>query len=123
MATKKNIRRNEQGITIMEVLIAMVILSLSLLLLLNMAMVALDGNDWSDRTTRATVLLQQKLEELRADSDPADGADTSSGVSRSWTVTDVGHHLRRIEVLAQWEDVRSQAKSNSVTAYIQVEPD
>ena len=45
MATKKNIRLNEQGITIMEVLIAMIILSLSLLLLLNMAMVALDGND------------------------------------------------------------------------------
>jgi len=123
MATKKHIRFNEQGITIMEVLIAMVILSLSLLLLLNMAMVALDGNDWSDRTTRATVLLQQKLEELRAESDPADGADTSGGVSRSWTVTDVGHHLRRIEVLAQWEDVRSQAKSNAVTAYIQVDPD
>jgi Tfp pilus assembly protein PilV len=123
MATKKNIRLNEQGITIMEVLIAMIILSLSLLLLLNMAMVALDGNDWSDRTTRATVLLQQKLEELRAQDDPADGADTASGISRSWTVTDVGHHLRRIDIQAQWEDVRAQAKSNSVTAYIQVIPD
>lgn len=123
MATKKNIRLNQQGITIMEVLIAMVILSLSLLLLLNMAMVALDGNDWSDRTTRATVLMQQKIEELRADDDPADGADTASGISRSWTVTDVGHHLRRIDILAQWEDVRAQAKSNSVTAYIQVIPD
>ena len=123
MATKKNIRLNQQGITIMEVLIAMVILSLSLLLLLNMAMVALDGNDWSDRTTRATVLMQQKLEELRGDDDPADGADTASGISRTWTVTDVGHHLRRIDILAQWEDVRAQAKSNSVTAYIQVIPD
>ena len=121
MVTKKNIRSNEQGITIMEVLIAMIILSLSLLLLLNMAMVALDGNDWSDRTTRATVLLQQKLEELRNESDPSDGADTSGGISRSWTVTDVGHHLRRIDVLAQWEDVRSKAKSNTVTAYIQVD--
>ena len=121
MVTKKNIRSNEQGITIMEVLIAMIILSLSLLLLLNMAMVALDGNDWSDRTTRATVLLQQKLEELRNESDPADGADTSGGISRSWTVTDLGHHLRRIDVLAQWEDVRSKAKSNTVTAYVQTD--
>lgn len=123
MTKKNNNRNNEQGITIMEVLIAMVVLSLSLLLLLNMAMVALDGNDWSDRTTRATVLLQQKLEELRSDSEPASGADTSGGVSRTWTVTDVGHHLRRIDVMAQWEDVRSQSKANSVTAYIQVEPD
>lgn len=123
MDTKNRNRLNEQGITILEVLIAMIVLSLSLLLLLNMAMVALDGNDWSDRTTRATVLLQQKLEELRSDVLPASGADTASGITRSWTVTDVGHHLRRIEVLAQWEDVRAQAKSNSVTAYIQVEPD
>lgn len=123
MTTKTKIRLNEQGITIMEVLIAMLILSLSLLLLLNMAMVALDGNDWSDRTTRATVLLQQKLEELRAEDDPADGNDTAGGISRTWTVTDVGHHLRRIDILAQWEDVRAQAKSNSVTAYIQVIPD
>jgi Tfp pilus assembly protein PilV len=121
MDTKKHNRLNQQGITIMEVLIAMVILSLSLLLLLNMAMVALDGNDWSDRTTRATVLLQQKLEELRTDDDPASGADTASGISRTWTVTDVGSHLRRIDLLAQWEDVRSKSKSNSVTAYIQVD--
>ena len=67
--------------------------------------------------------MQQKLEELRGDDDPADGADTASGISRTWTVTDVGHHLRRIDILAQWEDVRAQAKSNSVTAYIQVIPD
>ncbi len=123
MATKKNTRLNQRGITIMEVLIAMIVLSLSLLLLLNMAMVALDGNDWSDRTTRATVLIQQKLEELRSEADPADGADTASGISRSWTVTDVGHHLRRIDVLAQWEDIRAQAKSNTVTAYVQVQSD
>ncbi len=56
---------NQDGISILEVLIAMIILSMALLLLLNMAMVALDGNDWSNKTTVATQMLQEKLEQLR----------------------------------------------------------
>ena len=51
--------KQEAGFTILEVLIAMIILSISLLVLLNMAMVALDGNDWSNNTTVATQLLQE----------------------------------------------------------------
>ncbi|MEE8577304.1 MAG: prepilin-type N-terminal cleavage/methylation domain-containing protein, partial [candidate division Zixibacteria bacterium] len=58
--------RNQEGVTLLEVLIAMIILSVSLLLLLNMAMVALDGNDWANNTTIATQLMQQKLEQLRS---------------------------------------------------------
>ena len=46
--------KNQDGVTILEVLIAMIILSLALLLLLNMAMVALDGNDWANNMTVAT---------------------------------------------------------------------
>ena len=113
--------RNQHGISILEVMIAMVVLSLSLLLLLNMAMVALDGNDWSNKTTVATQMLQQKLEELRATPNPTSGSDSTSGVARTWTVTDVGNHLRRLDVLTQWSDVRAHTKSNSVTAYIQTD--
>ena len=109
---------NEKGITILEVMIAVVILSLSLLLLLNMAMIAVDGNDWSNKTTRATQMMQQKLEELRAQADPSSGTDNTDGVTRTWTVTDVSNHLRRIDVQTQWQDVRSLTKTNSVTAYI-----
>jgi Tfp pilus assembly protein PilV len=112
---------NQKGITILEVMIAVVILSLSLLLLLNMAMVAVDGNDWSNKTTRATQLMQQKLEELRSSGNPVSGTDNSSGVSRTWTVTDVGNHLRRIDVQTQWQDIRALTKTNSVTAYIQTD--
>ena len=81
---KNRIRKNERGITILEVLIAMIILSFSLLLLLNMAMVALDGNDWSNKTTVATQLMQQKLEQLRSVKDVAltDGSDSAQGTGR-----------------------------------------
>lgn len=112
--------RTEKGISMLEVLIAMIILSMALLVLLNMAMVALDGNHWSDRTTAATQMLQQKLEQMRADvaSGLADGEDTVDNIYRRWTVTNVGNHLRKVEVEAIWLDLRQDKRSNKVTALI-----
>lgn len=112
---------NERGISILEVLIAMLILSMSLLLLLNMAMVALDGNDWSNKTTIATQLMQEKLEELRATQDLSDGSDSSHGVARSWEISDAGNHLRRIDVNVVWQDVRSRTKTNNMTAFVRTD--
>ena len=112
---------NNSGFTILEVIIAILILSMSLLLLLNMAMVALDGNDWSNRTTNATQLIQEKLEQLRSNSSPAGGNDVVNGVTRTWVVSDAGNHLRRIDISVQWEDVKSQDHTNSITTYIRTD--
>ena len=109
------------GITILEVLIAMIILSMSLLLLLNMAMVALDGNDWSNKTTVATQLMQQKLEEIRASGILVNGSDTVSGVSRSWTVSNAGSHLRTVSINLTWEDVRARMHVDSMSALIRTD--
>lgn len=112
--------KSEKGISMLEVLIAMIILSMALLVLLNMAMVALDGNHWSDRTTVATQLLQQKLEQMRADvaDGLVSGTDTVDNIYRKWTVTNVGNHLRQVEVEAIWLDLRQDRRSNTVTALI-----
>jgi type II secretion system protein I len=112
---------SQDGITLLEVMVAMIILSISLLLLLDMAMVALDGNDWSNKTTLATQMLQEKLEELRSTEALADGSDSVEGISRNWTVTTVSSHLRRVDVQVQWQDVRSRTKSNSMTAFIKTD--
>ncbi|MEW6051283.1 MAG: prepilin-type N-terminal cleavage/methylation domain-containing protein [Candidatus Zixiibacteriota bacterium] len=112
---------SEAGITLLEVMVAMIILSISLLLLLDMAMVALDGNDWSNKTTLATQMLQEKLEELRSTAALVDGSDSADGIARSWTVTNVGSHLRRVDVQVQWQDVRSRTKSNTMTAFIKTD--
>jgi len=117
------ISTNEKGITILEVLIAMIILSMALLLLLNMAMVALDGNDWSNKTTIATNLLQEKIEQLRGLDDLPIGtySDTIGDVVRSWQVVSAGNYLRQVDVLVIWEDIRSQTKTNSMTTYIRTD--
>ena len=113
--------QNQNGITLLEVLIAMIILSLALLVLLNMAMVALDGNDWANNTTVATQLMQEKLEQLRGDVNPTGGADTVGDVSRTWSVTPVSSHLRRVDVSVNWHDISGTAKTNSLTSYIRTD--
>jgi Tfp pilus assembly protein PilV len=113
----------EKGITILEVLIAMIILSMALLLLMNMAMVALDGNDWSNKTTIATNLLQEKIEQFRGMSDlpVGNGSDTVGEVVRNWRVSSAGNHLRQVDVQVVWEDIKSQTKTNSMTTFIRTD--
>ncbi len=118
---KKRRLSKETGITILEVMIAMIILSISLLLLLNMAMVALDGNDWSNKTTLATQVLQEKIEQLRNTTTLSGGSDSAGGIARSWTITNLGSHLRRVDVQVTWKDVRKKTMTNSMSAVIQTD--
>ena len=114
---------NQDGITLLEVLIAMVILGFALLVLMNMAMVALDGNDWSNKTTAATQLMQEKLEQLRTlkDVGMTNGSDTAGGFTRRWSITSEGSHLRKIDVEIEWEDVRAKKMTNRMTALVRTD--
>ena len=110
--------RKEEGFTILEVMVSMIILTLSLLLLLNMAMLALEGNDWSNKATASTQLIQEKLEELRTDKNLDDGSDTLNGIAREWKVSTVANHLRRVDIVASWQNQEGNTLENSMTAYI-----
>lgn len=117
--TKIVLKTGQKGFTILEVMIAMIIIGVSLLLLLNMGMVALDGNDWANQTTRATQLMQEKLESLRtAGSQIESGQDTVSGITRNWEVATAGDFLKRVDVVVEWEDVRSRIHADTMTAFI-----
>lgn len=113
--------QNQNGITLLEVLISMIILSLAVLVLLNMALVALDSNDWANRTTVATQLMQEKLEQLRSVQNPTSGSDTIAGIERAWSVTPVSSHLREVIVRVDWDDLRNTRKSNALTSYIRTD--
>ena len=120
---KMKIVKNERGITLLEVMIALVITSLSLIMLLNMAMIALDGNDWANKTTLANQLLQEKLEQLRGQGPSAlqSGSDTTQGLTRTWTVTSLGNHLRQVDVQIVWDDIKAQQHTSSLTAYVRTD--
>ncbi len=74
---KKNINSKKQaGFTLIEVMIAFVILAVGLLALLTMQIVSIRANAFSSEMTYASMLAQRKFEELRNtayDSIPAAG--------------------------------------------------
>lgn len=112
--------RNQDGISLIEVLVAMILMAFSLMLLLNMAMVALDGNYWSNKTTIATQIMQEKLEQLRASgvSNMKNGKDTAQGLVRSWKITTAGKYLRQIDVEIEWDDIQARTHTNKMTAWV-----
>ena len=115
---------DNKGISLLEVLVAMIILGMALLVLLNMSMVALDGNDWSNKNTNATQIIQEKLEQLRNVSNlnsSASGSDTTSGIERVWTVSDAAQHLKQVEVTAYWVNIRGERVSSSITSFVKTD--
>ncbi len=112
---------DQSGLTLLEVMIAMVIMSVALLLLLNMTMVALDGNDWSNKVTVATQVMQQKLEQLRNSPSPTSGSDVVQGVTRNWVVTNAGNHLRQVCIDVTWENVRAKMVSDTLSTFIKTD--
>ena len=119
--TRRRSLANQHGVSLLEVMVAMIIVSMSLMLLLNLSMIALDSNDWSNKSTRAAQLLQQKLEEIRGSRAFNNGSDTAGGIVRTWTVQSIGNHLRQVDVTVSWDDMQSQTQSSSITAYVRTD--
>ena len=113
----KKIQKND-GFSILEVMVSIIILTLSLVLLLNMVMVALSANNWSNQATMSTQILQEKLEELRTTMNLVNGIDTVDNIEREWKIDSVNSHLRRVSIDATWTNEREDTLSNSMTTYI-----
>ncbi len=76
--------RSSKGFTILEVMIALVLLAFGILALLRVMPVSLQASKRAEETTIATLLAQQQLEKWRAcDKDPDAGA-TSLGSNGSF---------------------------------------
>jgi prepilin-type N-terminal cleavage/methylation domain-containing protein len=100
------------GYSLIELLVAMALFAIAALgLSVGVAIVSRAGV-LSDHFTRATILAQDKLEELAARGGaPAEGADAPApGFSRSWTVAlddpEIGES--RVNVTVSWEGADSR---------------
>ena len=115
--------KSQRGVSLLEVMVAMILTSFSLMMLLNMAMIALDGNDWSNKTTLATQVMQEKLEQIRGSGAALmqSGSDTAQGLTRVWTVSNAGSHLRKVEVKVSWSDIKAEQHTNTLTAYVRTD--
>jgi type IV pilus assembly protein PilV len=103
--------KSQIGMTLVEVMVAMIILAIALAWLAPVLIVSMRGNRVGADVTVATTLAQDKLEELRNESFAAlvadsTGQDTVGTVVRSWTITpEEGQDgLARIEMTVSWQD-------------------
>jgi Tfp pilus assembly protein PilV len=119
----KKMLKNQTGVSLLEVLVAMILTSFALMMLLNMAMIALDGNDWSNKTTMATQALQEKLEQIRGQgvAYASNGSDSVGNLSRQWSISSAGNHLRRVDVQVTWTDMKAETHTDQLTTYVRTD--
>ena len=105
---------NHRGFSLMEVLIGLVVLALGLLSIGGMQLASIRGNHFSSDLTQATVLAQNKLEELKnlPYSDPKLNSPqpaqqiTVSGIVYTvlYNVSSPGNWMKLITATVQWTD-------------------
>jgi type IV pilus assembly protein PilV len=107
-----NLLGKSKGFTLIEVLVALVILSISLLALAGFMVTTTKNNAFGAHMTEATTFAQDKLEELKVSpwekmvsgSDQKEGS-TGINYSRIWTVAErETGDLRAITITINWSD-------------------
>jgi len=99
-----------KGFTLIEVLIALVILSIAFLALAGLMVQTTKNNSFGGHVTEAATFAQDKLEELRATSWVAltPGTDRKTGSNgvdygRSWAVV-TNNNVKTITININWDD-------------------
>ena len=107
-----NLLAKPKGFTLIEVLVALIILSFSLLALAGLMVTTTKNNSFGNHMTEAATFAQDKLEELRAikwenlsDGNYTDQQDVLTGITytRNWNVTTNGS-LKTITINVNWND-------------------
>jgi type II secretion system protein I len=101
------IHRRQDGFTMIEVLIAMALLTIVLLGLCGASVMAINGNSLSKMSTTATVIAKDKIESLKNISynQITSGSDTpEANFTRRWTVTNNSPvtNTKTIAVTVSW---------------------
>src|SRR4030042_1311161 len=133
-ALKRLLVKKSEGFTLLEVMIALVILSVGLLGLGALQRVAIKTNAFSSEMTYATMIAQQQAEILKSlpftdanltaatEANPHTAVGSSKGVQYaiSWTVTDnsPATDMKIINISVQWQSLRQGQSSENVTAQL-----
>ncbi|MBW2710067.1 MAG: prepilin-type N-terminal cleavage/methylation domain-containing protein [Deltaproteobacteria bacterium] len=111
--TEQSPKKNQGGFTLIEVLIAIVILSVGLLGMASLNVGIIKGNKLSGDLTTATTLAQDKMEDIRrqgyAGVTPEDRAPCTTPYSKyerevSVSVDDPAPRMKTITVTAYWRN-------------------
>ncbi|GAB4316939.1 MAG: hypothetical protein Kow0074_05220 [Candidatus Zixiibacteriota bacterium] len=114
----RRLYRSDHGITLIEVLASMIILSLGLLTLLPMATLSIDANNQARDTDWVISHIQNKIEELRNTDSIIAGisVDSASGMQTSWWTVDEAQELKKVIVEVTWvDDANVERRHRGVT--------
>ncbi|OGC96473.1 MAG: hypothetical protein A2W25_14900 [candidate division Zixibacteria bacterium RBG_16_53_22] len=110
-------KKKQKGFTLIEVLAGMVIMSVGLLLLLPMMVTSINANNHARSSTEASMLIKDKMEDLKNENTPVAGSDTLGTTIRTWTVSNAAVNLTQLTVTINWIDERGNGHTNSMTSY------
>lgn len=121
-------QRKGDGFTLIEVMIALLLLLIGVAGVLTMQMVSVSATGYSRHATEATILAEDKMEELMtmAPAILADGTDTvdSKGVDdvngfydRTWTVQPVGA-VNTVTIVVSWNEKGTEPHSISIATQV-----
>lgn len=110
-------RKKNSGFSLIEVMAGMVILTTGLLLLLPMMVTSIRANNYAQNASQASMMIKDKMEDLKNMETPTSGADSSATAVRSWTVTTINSNLYRLDVTVSWNDERGYPHQNTMTSY------
>jgi hypothetical protein len=78
----------------------------------------MQANDLAQDFTDSSMLIKQKMEELKSTGNPVSGADSVGTAQRVWTGTDAQNSLKRLVVDITWVDKDGKIRNNSMVSYM-----
>jgi len=104
----------QKGFTLLEVLIGLIVLAVGLLAAAGMQITSIKGNHSGSNLTRATILCQDKLEELKntrysaptlaGGQPPQQITESGMNYTIQYDVTPLGNTMKEIEATVEWSD-------------------
>jgi Tfp pilus assembly protein PilV len=106
-----------QGFSLVEAIVGLLVFSVGMLMLVPLGVYSSKANQWSDKTSKATFYLQQKIEDLKNQDNPASGQDSLSGMQRVWAIQTLTPNLKQIDIRVNWRDFDNRPRQYRTVTY------
>lgn len=114
-AMLRYLKKNNSGFTLLEVMVALLIIAISFIVLLHSRNQSVIAADYARHTTIATLLASEKMSGIEHEESLDTGEDTGNSIEEypeyTWrtTVSDTAYeHVKEVRVVVSWGEGRSQ---------------